>query len=139
MNFWDFVIFFFWTYVFIAYLIVIITVIGDLFRDPKLNGGLKAVWFIFLIFVPFITTFVYLIARGSGMRERQLASEQQARAATDDYIRSVSNGSAASASSADEIAKAKTLLDSGAISQPEYEGLKARALAGSSRPSTVTD
>lgn len=132
MNFWDFVSFFFWTYVFITYLIVLFSIIGDLFRDDKLNGWLKAVWIIFLIFVPFLTALVYLIARGRGMSERRLSSAAQARSETDSYIRSV-----ASSSPTDEIAKAKALLDSGAISQAEFDGLKARALPGSQQPTAV--
>jgi hypothetical protein len=73
-----------------------------------------------------VAALIYLIARGRGMGERQLASAQNARSQTDDYIRSV-----ASSSPADEIAKAKALLDSGAISQSEFDGLKARAMSGS--------
>lgn len=129
MNFWDFVSFFFWTYIFISYLMILFGIIGDIFRDQTLNGWLKAVWVIFIVFVPFITALVYLVARGSGMRERQFSAAQQTRSQTDTYIRSV-----ASASPADEIAKAKTLLDSGAISQSEFDGLKARALSGAPQP-----
>lgn len=125
MNFWDFVSFFFWTFVFIAYLMVLFSIIGDLFRDHKLNGWWKAVWIIFLVFFPFITALVYLIARGRGMAERQAAAQQAAQAQANQYIRSV----ASSGSPADDIAKAKSLLDSGAITQAEFESLKAKALA----------
>lgn len=123
MNFWEFIALVFWSYVFFAYLLVLFRIFADIFRDRTLNGWLKAIWIIFLVFVPFITALVYLIARGRGMTERQLALTQQARSSTDEYIRSV-----ASSSPADEIAKAKTLLDSGSISQTEFDGLKARAL-----------
>jgi uncharacterized membrane protein len=124
MSFWDFIIWVFWFYVFFAYLMVLFRIISDIFRDHTLNGWLKAVWMIFLIFVPILTALVYLIARGRGMAERQMADMREARSETDQYIRSV-----ASSSPAEEIAKAKTLLDSGAISQAEFDGLKARALS----------
>ena len=123
MNFWDFILFVFWSYVFFSYLMVLFGIIGDIFRDTSLNGWIKAVWVIFLVFVPFVTALVYLIARGRGMSERQHAAVQQARSQTDQYIRSV-----ASSSPVEEIAKAKTLLDSGTISQAEFDGLKSRAL-----------
>ncbi|MET0932676.1 MAG: SHOCT domain-containing protein [Mycetocola sp.] len=123
MSFWDFIVYLFWFYVFFAYLMVLFRIIVDIFRDHTLNGWLKAVWLIFLLFVPILTALVYLIARGRGMTERSLADMQAARADTDQYIRSV-----ASTSPAEEIAKAKTLLDSGAISQAEFNGLKNRAM-----------
>lgn len=132
MNFWDFVAFFFWSYVFISYLMILFSIAGDILRDHELNGWLKAVWIIFLIFVPFLTALIYLIARGRGMSERHLASVQQARSQTDSYIRSV-----ASSSPADEITKAKALLDSGAISQTEFDGLKARAISGVQHPTVA--
>jgi hypothetical protein len=132
MNFWDFVAFFFWSFVFIAYLMVLFSILSDIFRDHELNGWLKALWIIFLVFVPFLTALVYLIARGSGMAQRQSEVMSRSRADTDDYIRSVAGGSPT-----EEIAKAKTLLDSGAISSGEYEALKARAMGGSSSTTRV--
>jgi hypothetical protein len=129
MEFWDFVAFFFWSFVFIAYLMVLFSVIGDIFRDRDMNGWLKALWIIFLVFVPILTALVYLIARGPGMARRQAEMMSQSRADTDAYIRSV-----ASSTPTEEIAKAKTLLDSGAISASEYEALKARALGGTATP-----
>ncbi|NUT58444.1 MAG: hypothetical protein HOQ00_06310 [Agromyces sp.] len=114
-----------WFFAFFAYLWAVIAIITDLFRDHKLNGWWKAVWIIFLIFVPFLTALVYLIARGSGMAERAQKEARQMQAATDDYIRAT----AGSASPSDEIAKAKALLDAGTISQAEYDQLKARALS----------
>jgi hypothetical protein len=124
-NFWDFLWALFWAFAFVAYLFAIFSIIGDLFRDHKLNGWWKALWIIFLIFLPFLTALVYLIARGRGMSERSAAAAAQARSATDDYIRSAAGSSA---SAADEIAKAKALLDSGAITETEYAALKAKAL-----------
>jgi len=122
-NFWNFVGFFFWSFVFLAYLMVLVTIIGDLFSDHKVNGWVKAIWMIFLVFLPFLTALVYLIARGSGMSERQQQRQQQYRGQTDQYIKNV-----AGSSPSGEIADAKKLLDSGVITQAEFDRLKARAL-----------
>ncbi|PJJ65033.1 SHOCT domain-containing protein [Compostimonas suwonensis] len=124
MGFWDFIWFIIVSFLFIAYLMVLFSIIGDLFRDHKLNGWWKALWIIFLIFVPLLTALVYLIARGRGMAERQQAAVSEAKRDTDAYIKTV-----AGSSPADEIAKAKALLDSGAITQAEYDHLKSVALA----------
>lgn len=124
-NFWDFLWALFWAFAFVAYLFAIFAIIGDLFRDHKLAGGWKALWIIFLIFLPFLTALVYLIARGRGMAERSAAAANQAHRATEEYIRQAAG---TSASPAEEIAKAKSLLDSGAISQAEFDALKAKAL-----------
>ncbi|SFR66402.1 Short C-terminal domain-containing protein [Agromyces sp. CF514] len=124
-NFWDIIWWFLWIFVFVAYLMILFSIIGDLFRDQKLNGWWKAIWIIFLIFVPFLTALIYLIARGQGMAERSQKEARQVQAATDDYIRQT----AGSSSPSDEIAKAKGLLDSGAISAEEFAHLKAQALS----------
>ncbi|HEU4465141.1 MAG TPA: SHOCT domain-containing protein, partial [Agromyces sp.] len=100
-------------------------IIGDLFRDHQLNGWLKAIWIIFLVFLPFITALVYLIARGDGMARRSAKQAADMQAQTDQYIRQTAGG----VSPSDEIAKAKALLDSGTINAQEYEALKAKALA----------
>ena len=123
MSFWDIIWFIIVSFAFIAYLMILFNIIGDLFRDRSVSGGMKAVWMICLIFLPFLTAVVYLIVRGQGMYERQADAMQQARASQEDYIRSV-----AAASPADQIAQAKGLLDSGAISQAEFDALKAKAL-----------
>ncbi|KQX05328.1 MULTISPECIES: SHOCT domain-containing protein [unclassified Leifsonia] len=123
-NFWDIVWIFFWSFAFIAYLMALFAIIGDLFRDHKLSGWWKAVWIIFLLFVPFLTALIYLIARGQGMAERQLKDVKAAQAASDAYIKQVAGSSAA-----DEIAKAKALHTAGSITDAEYEALKAKALA----------
>lgn len=120
---WQFFWLFFWSFAFIAYLMAIFAVIGDLFRDHSLNGWLKALWIIFLIFLPFLTVLVYLIARGQSMAERSQRDAANAQRSTNEYIREV-----AGSSSADEIAKAKALLDAGTITTDEYAALKARAL-----------
>jgi signal transduction histidine kinase len=119
----DLIWWFLWAFVFFTYLFALFAVISDLFRDHQLNGWWKAVWIIFLIFVPFLTLLIYLIARGKGMAQRSAAQARQFKAAQDDYIKSV-----ASSSPAEEIAKAKSLLDSGAITQAEYDHIKAKAL-----------
>lgn len=124
-NFWSTVWLFVWCFAFVAYLFALFAIIGDLFRDTSLNGWWKAVWIIFLIFVPFLTALIYLIARGSGMAQRNLKEAAADRSAVDAHIRQVSN----SATPADEIAKAKALLDSGAITPEEFAHLKAAALS----------
>ena len=138
-SFGDLLVWFFWVFVFVAYLMVIfsiigdlfawfwilITIIGDLFRDHTLSGWWKAVWIIFLVFLPFLTALVYLIARGNSMQKRAMAQAQEMQSAQAEYIRQT----AGTSSAADDIAKAKTLLDSGAITQAEFDSLKAKALA----------
>lgn len=127
MSFWstigDTIWWFLTIFVFFAYLMALFSIISDLFRDHKLNGWWKAVWLVFLIFVPFLTALVYLIARGRGMGERAQKQAQEVQDAQESYIRQVAGGPAA------EIAEAKRLLDSGAISQAEFESLKSKALA----------
>jgi hypothetical protein len=123
-SFWDLIWWFLWIFVFVAYLFALFAIIGDLFRDHKLNGWWKALWIIFLIFVPFLTALVYLIARGRGMAERGQKEVQQVQKAQDDYIKSV-----AGTSPSEEIAKAKALLDAGTITPAEYESIKAKALS----------
>ena len=124
MSFWDFLVWLFWFYVVIACIWIFVTVIIDVFRDDTLNGWAKALWVLFLVFFPFLAAFIYLIARGDSMAARNAARAADAQAANADYIRSV----ASSSSSADEIEKGKELLDSGAISQAEYDALKSKEL-----------
>jgi hypothetical protein len=128
MDLWSWIAWFFWVFVFFAYLMVLFSILSDLFRDSSLNGWLKAVWIIFLIFVPFLTALVYLIARGNGMTKRGMQQAAEMRKAQDDYIRQTAG--AAGSSSVDDIAKAKSLLDSGAITQAEFDAIKSKALAG---------
>lgn len=109
--------------IFVSYLMVLFSIVGDIFRDREMSGGIRAVWIVCLIFLPFITALIYLIVRGRGMTERAVAQAERNKAAADDYIRSVAG------SPADEIARAKALLDAGTISPAEYEALKAKALA----------
>lgn len=123
---WDAIWWFLTIFVFIAYLMALFSILGDLFRDRKLNGWIKAVWLLFLMFLPFLTALVYLIARGRGMGERAEAQAKAIRSETEEYLRSVGGG----ASPTEQIAQAKHLLDSGAITAEEYETLKRTALQG---------
>ena len=120
---WDVFWFYFWIFAYIAYLFVLVYIIIDVFRDHTLNGWLKAVWILFLVFVPWITALVYLIARGKGMAERSQERRPQVVEYSDEEVRSVSF-----ASPSDEIAKAQALRDQGIISDGEFEALKAKAL-----------
>ncbi|MBE1875850.1 SHOCT domain-containing protein [Myceligenerans pegani] len=124
MDFWDFFWLMIWTFFFVAYLLVLFQIVADLFRDKELSGWWKALWILFLIFLPVLTALVYLIARGRGMGERQVETVAEARRETESYIRDV-----ASASPADQIASAKSLLDAGTITPDEFERLKTKAMA----------
>ena len=124
-SFWDFFWFIISFFLLMAYLMVLFQIITDLFRDKDTSGWLKAVWVFFLIFLPILTSLVYLITRGHAMTERNVAAVRDAQKQQEEYIRSVSGGGA---SASDEIARAKGLLDSGAISPEEYDRLKAKAL-----------
>ena len=113
-------------FLFIIWFWLLIAIFGDLFRDPDTGGGVKALWVVLLIVLPFLGILLYLIVRGKGMGARQAAQMQAAQSAFDDRIRSASSSST---SPADQIAQAKALLDSGAIDQAEFAKLKASALA----------
>lgn len=123
-SFWDFFWFILSFFLLMAYLVVLFQILTDLFRDKGTSGVVKAIWVVCLIFLPILTSLVYLITRGQGMAERNLAAVRAAQADTDAYIRSV-----ASSSPADEIARAKSLLDAGSINQAEFDQLKAKALS----------
>ena len=116
----------FWFFIWIAALMVWFRCILDLFRDSSLSGWAKAGWAVLLIFVPWLGALIYLIARGRSMGERQMAAMADAQAQQEKYIKSVA---AASASPAEQITHAKSLLDSGTITQEEFDSLKAKALA----------
>jgi hypothetical protein len=110
-------------FLFVIWIWILITVFADIFRRKDAGGGTKVLWIIFVIVLPYLGVLVYLIANHDGMADRNIQQMQKQQAATDDYIRTVAGGSAA------EIEKAKGLLDSGAISQAEFDTLKAKALA----------
>ncbi|MDG3010432.1 SHOCT domain-containing protein [Rhodococcus sp. D2-41] len=123
-NLWDL----FWytliIFAFVAYLLILFQVLTDLFRDKSTSAVVKVIWIIFLIVIPYLTAFVYLIARGRGMAERSEAANHAAKKAADDYIRDV-----AGRSPADEIASASNLLAAGTITQDEFDRIKAKALS----------
>ena len=127
MSFWDIVWFIVIFFAFATYLMVLFSIVADLFRDPQASGGMKALWVVCLIFFTFITAIVYLIVRGRGMNERSTQKYAEARQAQEDYVRSVAGASSTSAP--EQIAKAKELLDAGTISADEFAALKAKALA----------
>lgn len=124
---WEVMGWFFWAFVFVATIFTLIMVFTDLFRDKDLNGWAKAVWILFLVFIPLLTSLVYLIVRHKGVEERAASEFQRQKEAQDQYIRDVANVSVA-----DEITKAKGLLDTGAITQQEFDQLKGRTLQGAS-------
>jgi SNF family Na+-dependent transporter len=126
MSFWDIIWFIIVSFAFIAYLMVMFNILTDLFRDKDVSGWVKAIWVICLVIFPFLTALVYLITRGRGMAERQSAAWGSARAAQDEYIKSVAGSSS---SPADQIAQAQQLLTAGTITQAEFDTLKAKALA----------
>ena len=128
-NFWDVLLWSFWFFIWIAALMVWFRCLFDLFRDRSLSGWAKAGWAVLLIFVPWVGALIYLIARGRSMTERQMAEMAQMQAQQEQYIKQVAASGPQAASPADQIARAKSLLDSGAITQAEFEGLKAKALA----------
>jgi hypothetical protein len=105
---------------------LLITVFSDLFRRHDASGFTKVLWIIFVILLPFLGVFIYLIANHDGMQERTVKQVRAQQAQMDDYVRSV----AGSGGAASEIEKAKGLLDSGAISQAEFDAIKQKALAG---------
>jgi uncharacterized SAM-binding protein YcdF (DUF218 family) len=114
-------------FLFFAWFMCLFWVISDIFRSRDMGGVAKTIWVFFVIILPWLGILVYLIARGGGMQQRHLEQAQEMQAAQAEYIRSVTGS--ASGSTADEIASAKSLLDSGAITQSEFEALKAKALA----------
>ena len=119
---WSMFVFFAW----ILFFWMLFIVFGDLFSRHDISGWAKAGWTLFVIILPFLGIFVYLIAEGKSMGERAAQRAQAQQSQVDDYVRSV----ASSGSATDEIAKGKQLFDSGAISQAEFDQLKANALAG---------
>jgi hypothetical protein len=117
---WSMIIFFFW----VIWIWIVITVLIDVFRRHDIGGWAKAAWVIFVVILPWLGVLVYLIVEHDGMRERSVSQAQAQRQEFDDYVRTTAGGGAAG-----EIAQAKELLDSGAITQEEFAALKAKALA----------
>ena len=116
---WTMILFFAW----VAWIWIAITCFVDIFRRHDISGWGKALWIVFIIVIPFLGVLVYLIAQHDGMRDRSLEQAKNQQAAMDQYVRDTAGGSAT------EIAKAKELLDKGAITQQEFDAIKAKALA----------
>ena len=114
-------------FIFLAWFMCLWWIFSDLFRSKDIGGGAKTLWVIFIIVLPFLGMFIYLIARGHGMNERAYAAQSEMQQRQAEYIKSVAGGSGGGA--ADEIASAKALLDSGAITQQEFDQMKAKALS----------
>jgi hypothetical protein len=112
-------------FIFVIWFWLLVVVFGDLFRDHETSGGVKALWAFFVIILPFLGIFIYLIVRGHGMAGRASAA---AAAAQEQYNAQIRSAAGSSSSAADQIAQAKALLDQGAINQSEYDALKANAL-----------
>jgi hypothetical protein len=117
--FWSMIIFFFW----VIWIWIVITVLIDIFRRRDIGGFAKAMWVVFVVILPWLGVLIYLIAQHDGMRDRSIQQAQDQKAQFDQYVRDAAGGSA------EEISKAKQLLDSGAITQEEFQALKAKALA----------
>jgi ABC-type multidrug transport system fused ATPase/permease subunit len=112
------------SFFFITYLMMLFSVIGDIFRNHEMSGIMKAVWLVLLFALPLLTLLIYVIVNGAGMAKRSMKEQQDAKAAFDDYVRQAAGTSGA----ASELANAKSLLDSGAITADEYATLKAKIL-----------
>jgi ABC-type multidrug transport system fused ATPase/permease subunit len=121
---WSMIIFFCW----VAWIWMLIIIFSDLFSRHDIGGWAKALWVVFLIILPFLGVLIYLIAESKGMAERRMQSAQAAQQQFDTYVKSVA-ADGGGGGAAHEISKAKELLDSGAITQAEFDSLKAKALA----------
>jgi len=108
---------------FVIWIWIVITILMDIFRDHKMNGWVKASWVLFLIFIPFLTALVYLIVRGSGMRDRAIQEQTDAKKHFDEYVRET-----AAVSPVDELHKLDQLKQSGGVTEEEYNKMKARII-----------
>lgn len=109
---------------FVIWIWILITILTDLFRDHELSGWWKAVWVLFLVFIPFLTALIYLIARGAGMRDRTIKAQADAKKHFDEYVRTQAH----TGSPADELHKLNELKEKGALSQEEFDKAKAKLL-----------
>ena len=109
---------------FVIWIWILITILSDLFRDHELSGWAKAAWVLFLVFIPFLTALIYLIARGGGMRDRALKAQADAKKHMDAYIQEQAH-----TSPADELHKLQELREKGALSDEEFDRAKAKLLA----------
>jgi len=120
--FWTMLIFF----AFVVWLWILFTVFADIFRRHDISGFVKTIWVVFVIVLPYLGVFVYLIAEHTGMTERAIRAQQEAKSQFDQYVQSA----AAKTDSSERITQAKRMLDDGTISQAEFDQLKQKALAG---------
>jgi hypothetical protein len=111
-------------FLFVVWIWILFTIITDLFRDHEMSGWAKGLWILFLVFIPYLTGLIYLIARGSGMRDRAIKAQTDAKAHFDEYVREQAH-----ASPADELHKLNELREKGALSQEEFDQAKAKLLA----------
>ena len=124
ISFGDLLLYVFEIFLFVIWFWILFTIIGDLFRDHKMSGWAKAAWIIFLVFIPYISMIVYLIARGSGMRDRAIKAQTDAKKHFDEYVREQAH-----TSPADELHKLNELREKGALSQEEFDQAKGKLLA----------
>jgi hypothetical protein len=110
---------------FVIWIWILITILSDLFRDHEISGWAKAAWVLFLVFIPFITALIYLIARGEGMRDRTIKAQADAKKHFDEYVREQAH----SGTPADELHKLAELKDKGALSPEEFDRAKQKLLA----------
>jgi hypothetical protein len=109
---------------FVIWIWILITILSDLFRDHELSGWAKAAWVLFLVFIPFLTALIYLIARGSGMRDRTIKAQAEAKQHFDQYVQKQAHSTPA-----DELHKLNDLKEKGALSAEEFDKAKAKLLA----------
>jgi hypothetical protein len=124
INFGEALLVAFEVFFFVIWIWILIVILNDLFRDHELSGWAKAAWVLFLVFIPFLTALIYLIARGSGMRDRTLKAQADAKQHMDSYIREQAH-----VSPADELHKLQDLKEKGALSDEEFDKAKAKLLA----------
>jgi hypothetical protein len=124
VNFGDLLLLVFEVFLFVAWIWILIAIISDLFRDHEMSGWAKGIWIIFLVFIPFLSALVYLIARGNGMRDRAIKAQTDAKAHFDEYVREQ-----AASSPAEELHKLNDLREKGALSQAEFDQAKAKLLS----------
>ena len=123
---WEVVVSMFWFMLLVAWIWLLIAILSDIFRDRELSGGAKALWTLFLVFLPWLGALMYLIARGSSMHERQARAVEENDARMRAYVQQAAG---TQASTADELRKLADLRESGVITTEEYETAKAKALA----------
>lgn len=124
ISFWEVLLITLEIFFFVIWIWILITILTDLFRDHELSGWAKAAWVLFLVFIPFLTSLIYLIARGAGMRDRTIKAQADAKKHFDEYVRQQAHAGSA----ADELHKLSELKAKGDLSQEEFEQAKAKLL-----------